>query len=68
LWVYDDTLNIILEALADFLLGEGKMEGFFEEYPPTDANITKAKLGLTDAKTHLLNAISEQGKKVRVSF
>lgn len=54
-------------ALADFLLGEGKMELFFEENPPTEANVAKAKHGLIEARNHLLNATSELGKKVSLS-
>lgn len=58
---------MVLETLADFLLGEGKLESFLEEYPPVEENILKAKNGLNDAKKHLLNAITELGKKVYCS-
>ena len=52
------------EYLATFLIGEGKLESFLEEYPPVDVNISKARTGLTEAKRYLLNTASEQGKKV----
>ncbi|XP_021924008.1 tetratricopeptide repeat protein 7B isoform X2 [Zootermopsis nevadensis] len=54
------------EYLANFLIGEGKLESFLEELPPTDANISKARTGLTDAKRYLLSTASEQGKKAGV--
>lgn len=52
------------EALADFLLGEGKMELFLEENAPIDGNASKAKHGLAEAKSYLMNATSDLGKKV----
>ncbi|PSN31945.1 Tetratricopeptide repeat protein 7B [Blattella germanica] len=54
------------EYLATFLIGEGKLESFLEEFPPIDANISKARTGLTEAKRYLLNTASEQGKKAGV--
>lgn len=57
--------NVLLtETLADFLLGEGKLESFLEEHPPTEINIPLAQEGLVEAKRHLLNAITELGRKV----
>jgi len=53
-----------LECLAYFLIGEGKLESYLEEFPPIDANINKARTGLTEAKRYLLSAANEQGKKV----
>ncbi|PNF19557.1 hypothetical protein B7P43_G18242, partial [Cryptotermes secundus] len=54
------------EHLANFLIGEGKLESFLEEFPPVDANISKARTGLTEAKRYLLSTASEQGKKAGV--
>ncbi|KAJ9596857.1 hypothetical protein L9F63_012113, partial [Diploptera punctata] len=54
------------EYLATFLIGEGKLESFLEEYPPIDANISKARTGLTEAKRFLVNTASEPGKKAGV--
>lgn len=57
---------IIIEALADFLLGEGKLESFLEDYPPIDINISRARSGLNEARKHLLNSTTELGKKVHI--
>lgn len=54
--------------LCNFLLGEGKLELFLEEYPPLESNISKAKAGLIDAKRCLLIAAGEQGAKAGVSL
>lgn len=53
-----------LECLANFLIGEGKLESYLEEFPPIDANIIKARTGLVEAKRYLLSTANEQGKKV----
>lgn len=53
-----------LETLADFLLGEGKLESYLEENPSIDSNVARARNSLNDAKNHLLNATTELGKKV----
>ncbi|XP_076056869.1 tetratricopeptide repeat domain 7 isoform X2 [Oratosquilla oratoria] len=53
-----------VEILANFLIGEGKLELYLEENPPTEANIPKAKNGLSDARHHLLNCTGEHSKKV----
>lgn len=53
-----------LECLANFLIGEGKLESYLEEFPPIDANINKARTGLTEAKRYLLSTANDQGKKV----
>ncbi|XP_073996401.1 tetratricopeptide repeat domain 7 [Rhodnius prolixus] len=54
--------------LCNFLLGEGKLELFLEECPPLDANTTKARSGLTEAKKCLLIAAGEQGIKAGVAL
>ncbi|XP_045133542.1 tetratricopeptide repeat protein 7B-like isoform X2 [Portunus trituberculatus] len=53
-----------LETLANFLIGEGKLESYLEEHPPTEANIPKAKTGLAEARKYLLMCIGEPAKKV----
>ncbi|XP_057668469.1 tetratricopeptide repeat protein 7B [Diorhabda carinulata] len=55
-------------CLADFLIGEGKLENFFEEWPPIDANINRAKLGLIDAKRYLNMVVTEEGIKAGVAM
>ena len=54
------------ESLATFLIGEGKLELYLEEFPPIDANINKARSGLAEAKRFLVNSTTEQGKKAGV--
>lgn len=46
-------------------MGEGKLELFLEEWPPLEINVSKSRSGLGEAKRCLLNAASDQGKKVR---
>ncbi|XP_066988572.1 tetratricopeptide repeat protein 7B isoform X13 [Macrobrachium rosenbergii] len=56
------------ETLANFLIGEGKLESYLEENPPTEANVSKAKTGLADARRYLLMCIGEPAKKLEVSL
>ncbi|XP_015122086.1 tetratricopeptide repeat protein 7B [Diachasma alloeum] len=56
------------ECLANFLSGEGKLESFLEQTPPIDANISKAKSGLSDAKRCLLAAANEHDKQAIVGL
>lgn len=51
-------------CLSDFLIGEGKLENYLEEYPPIESNIHKAKSGLTEAKRYLNMVITDAGVKV----
>ncbi|XP_014284960.1 tetratricopeptide repeat protein 7B isoform X1 [Halyomorpha halys] len=60
--------NSLQGPLCNFLLGEGKLEIFLEEYPPLESNISKAKAGLIEAKKSLLIAAGEQGVKAGVSL
>ncbi|XP_077493698.1 tetratricopeptide repeat domain 7 [Amblyomma americanum] len=55
------------EAMASFFIGESKLEQFLEEHPPTEANINKAKTGLTEAKRYLNNCFTEHGSKAGVT-
>ncbi|KAH6924627.1 hypothetical protein HPB50_020860 [Hyalomma asiaticum] len=50
-----------------FFIGESKLEQFLEEHPPTEANINKAKTGLTEAKRYLNNCFTEHGAKASQS-
>ncbi|XP_042212941.1 tetratricopeptide repeat protein 7B-like isoform X6 [Homarus americanus] len=52
-----------LETLANFLIGEGKLESYLEEHPPTESNIPKAKNGLAEARRYLHMCIGEPAKK-----
>ncbi|XP_069174246.1 tetratricopeptide repeat protein 7B isoform X6 [Procambarus clarkii] len=57
-----------LETLANFLIGEGKLESYLEENPPTESNISKAKNGLSEARRYLLMCIGDPSKKLEVSL
>lgn len=44
----------ILELqLANFLLGEARLESYLEEWPPTEANVNRAKYNLIEAQRNL---------------
>lgn len=51
------------DCLANFLIGEGKLESFLEEVPPLEANVAKARFGLIEVKRFLNVAVT----KVRFS-
>ncbi|CAG9768543.1 unnamed protein product [Ceutorhynchus assimilis] len=53
-------------CLSDFLIGEGKLENYLEEWPLTEQNMHRAKLGLIDAKRYLNMVINDAGKKAGV--
>ncbi|XP_028144686.1 tetratricopeptide repeat protein 7B [Diabrotica virgifera virgifera] len=55
-------------CLADFLIGEGKLENFLEEWPSTEANVNRAKLGLIEAKRFLQLVVTEAGIKAGVAM
>ncbi|XP_011708112.1 PREDICTED: tetratricopeptide repeat protein 7B isoform X5 [Wasmannia auropunctata] len=54
------------ECLANFLSGEARLESFLEQTPPIDANIVKARNGLTETRTYLLLAANEKDKQALV--
>ncbi|KAK5650974.1 hypothetical protein RI129_002003 [Pyrocoelia pectoralis] len=56
------------EYLANFLIGEGKLEKYLEEWPPIEANIHRAKIGLMEAKQFLELACSSEGNKADVAL
>ncbi|KAK9871323.1 hypothetical protein WA026_011590 [Henosepilachna vigintioctopunctata] len=55
-------------CLCDFLIGEGKLENYVEEWPPVEANINRAKLALIDARKYLEQVINEAGIKAGVAM
>ncbi|XP_060524165.1 tetratricopeptide repeat protein 7B [Cylas formicarius] len=55
-------------CLSDFLIGEGKLENFLEEWPPIEQNVHRAKLGLIEAKRFLNMVITEAGIKAGVAM
>lgn len=58
----------ILEALSSFLIGEGQLESFLEEFPPIEANFAKAKAGLNEAKRLLSSVSGEEGRKAGLAL
>ncbi|XP_011170761.1 tetratricopeptide repeat protein 7B isoform X4 [Solenopsis invicta] len=54
------------ECLANFLSGEARLESFLEQTPPIDANIAKARNGLTETQKFLLLAANEKDKQALV--
>lgn len=60
------TTPAAFETLANFLIGESKLEQYLEENPPTDQNIAKAKANLIDAKRHLMSSMSGHSSKLGI--
>lgn len=58
----DGNINF-LEHLANFLIGEGRLENHLEEWPPIEANVNKAKFELIEAKRYLQLATSVKVRK-----
>ncbi|KPJ16062.1 hypothetical protein RR48_06017 [Papilio machaon] len=56
------------ESLAHFLIGEGKLEAYFEEWPPIKENIERAQRELSEARGYLTLATDEAGKKAGVAL
>lgn len=56
------------ECLANFLIGEGKLESYFEEHPPIEANFAEAAAGLADAKSYLSLVTGDDGKRAGIAL
>ncbi|KAM3955692.1 tetratricopeptide repeat domain 7 [Aphomia sociella] len=54
------------ESLAHFLIGEGKLEAYLDEWPPSKENIERAQRELSDARGYLTLATDEAGKRAGV--
>lgn len=54
--------------MANFLIGEGKLESYFEEHPPIEANFAEARIGLADAKTYLSLVTGDDGKRAGIAL
>ncbi|GAB6031720.1 hypothetical protein CHUAL_009466 [Chamberlinius hualienensis] len=52
-----------VETLANFLVGESKLELYLEDNPPTEHNVTKARSTLTEAKRYLLSVLNDNNCK-----
>ncbi|XP_045460527.1 tetratricopeptide repeat protein 7B [Harmonia axyridis] len=55
-------------CLCDFLIGEGKLENYIEEWPPIEANISRAKVSLIEAKRYLHQVTNDAGIKAGVAM
>ncbi|CAK1555070.1 unnamed protein product [Leptosia nina] len=56
------------ESLAHFLIGEGKLEAYLEEWPPIKENIERAQRELSESKGYLTLATDDAGKKAGVAL
>ncbi|XP_030746939.1 tetratricopeptide repeat protein 7B-like [Sitophilus oryzae] len=56
------------QCLSDFLIGEGKLESYLEEWPPIELNIHRAKKGLIEAKAYLNKVITKEGVQAGVAM
>lgn len=57
-----------LECLANFLIGEGKLESYLEDHPPIEANFSDAKAGLVDARNYLSLVTGDDGKRAGIAL
>ncbi|XP_045449881.1 tetratricopeptide repeat protein 7B [Melitaea cinxia] len=56
------------ESLSHFLIGEGKLEAYLDEWPPIKENIERAQRELSEARGYLTLATDEAGKKAGVAL
>ncbi|CAH2047657.1 unnamed protein product, partial [Iphiclides podalirius] len=56
------------ESLAHFLIGEGKLEAYLDEWPPIKENIERAQRELSEARGYLTLATDESGKRAGVAL
>ncbi|XP_014089456.2 tetratricopeptide repeat protein 7B isoform X1 [Bactrocera oleae] len=56
------------ECLANFLIGEAKLENYLEENAPIESNFAKAKSGLQDARRCLHLVTGESGQKAGIAL
>ena len=54
------------ETLGWFLIGEGKLEEYLEEFPPKEENTKEARARLKEAKECLERTIGEEAKRLGV--
>lgn len=60
--------NIVIDTLANFLIGEGKLESYLEENAPVETNFSKAKVALVEAKKLLLSVCGDEGRKAGLAL
>lgn len=56
------------ECLANFLVGEGKLESYLEENPPIESNYSKARIGLAESRTYLNMVTGESGRQAGIAL
>lgn len=56
------------EPLAQFLIGEGKLECYLGENPPVEANFARAKIGLIEARQSLQQVTTDEGQKAGIAL
>ncbi|KAL4709534.1 hypothetical protein ACJJTC_007265 [Scirpophaga incertulas] len=56
------------ESLAHFLIGEGKLEAYLDEWPPLKENFERAQRELTEARGYLSLSTEARGSRARVSL
>lgn len=67
--IFNDILIFFsLETLANFLIGEGKLECYLEENPPIEVNFGKARVALSEAKRLLLSVCGDEGRKAGLAL
>lgn len=56
------------EPLAQFLIGEGRLECYLQENPPIEANFARAKIGLVEAKQALQQVTGDEGQRAGIAL
>ncbi|XP_067626713.1 tetratricopeptide repeat protein 7B isoform X2 [Eurosta solidaginis] len=56
------------DCLANFLIGEAKLENYLEENAPIESNFAKAKTGLQEARRCLQIVTGENGQKAGIAL
>ncbi|XP_037941186.1 tetratricopeptide repeat protein 7B-like, partial [Teleopsis dalmanni] len=56
------------ECLANFLIGEARLENYLEDNAPIESNFSKAKTGLHDARRSLNLVTGENGQKAGIAL
>ncbi|KAH8413622.1 hypothetical protein KR222_002147 [Zaprionus bogoriensis] len=63
------TLALCLECLANFLVGEARLENYLEEHAvAAETNFGRAKSGLAEARRYLNLALGESGQKAGIAL
>lgn len=60
--------NTPTECLANFLVGEGKLESYLEEHPPIESNHSQARIGLVESRAFLNTVTGENGRQAGIAL